>query len=272
MKTLRSTSRLSEILAFLIYLLKEISKYDFTADVFMTNAKTNLDAFTVDFKKSIEKTKTKSKLKAYDKKRDKSLRCFIKTVRALTEHSNPTYSNAALTILPVVNKYKLAIIKSGYSAETGMIHNLFGEMNSDINTNNLNLMPFVAEEYANLQTVQAEFESIYTTYKATRGKQDKAKTGTSNKDEAFDLMNNLLYYINAMAGTEGSEDTFAPLLVAINEMIDSNNKVVDTRLTKAENAKNSREQNNLEIDDLDLDDIDIDENEFDDIDIEADES
>ena len=231
MINIRRNSRISEVLAFVIFLLGILNSTTLVEGSTLYILRDKLQIFKDRLQKAYEKTKTLSDLEDKDLIRDNSFSCMMKMVNAFLLHSNSTLRQAAKTLAPVLLKYDLVDITRGsYSQQTGKSNKIIIDLEKQVMQDAMTVIPPVLEEYEFFKNAELNFEESHLQYHNIHSAETDLITATEMKNEGFELTKQILDFLDIMKTIE--PDTYQPICSSVEEVVEDNNNVVDARMKK----------------------------------------
>ncbi|GET28555.1 DUF6261 family protein [Prolixibacter sp. SD074] len=235
LQKLRSNSRSTEVGAATTRITKAYKNANLTTDSYLDGLITGLSAENNLLTKAIDRSKTESQLEEKDEVRDDKLRALYYFLLGQTNHPGPAVRSAAETLMPVFDKYGLAIVNDSYATETTLVKSLLDDLGEASLEVSITAVAGTAELIAQLQAAQDDFENFRVVYQTEKGKEEKLESATSIKKRMVRTINDkLVVHLRAMLNID--EALYGGFVGAVSTIIAENNEEVKKRRKKPEPA------------------------------------
>lgn len=225
---LHINSRVAEVNAFTIRLIKLYKKGDWSKDAYLTNLFKDLEACSNSLTTAINRSKVVSLLEEKDEVRDDKLRALYYFLTGLSYHPEQKTQFAAQALLEVYQRYGMAIISENYAVETALIASLIEDLAAESLKSSINALSGCAALIEGLHKAQDDFEKTRVEYEEQKAVESVQENATAIKHKVLKLINEkLIPYLQAMSQVD--EAKYGSLTHTLAEITQDNNQTVKKR-------------------------------------------
>jgi len=225
---LHINSRVAEVNAFTIRLIKLYKKGDWSKDAYLTNLFKDLEACSNGLTTAINSSKAVSLLEEKDEVRDDKLRALYYFLTGLSYHPEQKIQLAAQALLEVYQRYGMAIISENYAVETALIASLIEDLAAESLKSSIDALSGCAALIEGLHKAQDDFEKTRVEYEEQKAVESVQENATAIKHKVLKLINEkLIPYLQAMSQVD--EAKYGSLTHTLAEITQDNNETVKKR-------------------------------------------
>lgn len=225
---LYTNSRVAEVNAFTIRLIKLYKKGDWSKDAYLTNLFKDLEACSNSLTTAINPSKVVSLLEEKDEVRDDKVRSLHYFLTGLSYHPEQKIQLAAQALLEVYQRYGMAIISENYAVETALIASLIKDLSAQSLKSSIDALSGCAALIEGLHKAQEDFEKTRVEYEEEKAIESVRENATAIKYKALKLINEkLIPYLQAMSQVD--EAKYGSFTHKLAEITQDNNETVKKR-------------------------------------------